>query len=925
MIQSIRSLWTFSAIVLLIAGRSATCCGQDVLMGMKIEKVHQADSGITVVTTGAEFLLGKDGGIDCFQRIPTRREVAHIELPQKVLPLSIKEQNNFACVVSGEGITLMLQGDSLIILKAEKDCGVNFEGLFKPAYHANKEGKWLFIDGTGGFGVYPVEQHPDQTPDLNRSEWNVEYRLKKGNEIWFSVFPPRPYNWRRAYKDLMAHEGNEEPYRFPTDDLIRSTAKHCNVLVTHSWFWPGGDRDPWMIPEYVFKNAKDREKFDHMRDETHRYGMKLIPYCSPFYYSGKDYFGDIRRVLNDYKADGLYFDGITFGDFRKSYEVIRKTRKLLGDRLLFRHCTSDPLESNRIYCPFIDTYCDYVYRGEQGRAGLSLDDFLRWTVSGYNISNAVGYWIYTGSTGKPGYVRQVPSKADIDAAIRNEVRIPRTEIGYEQGLAWKPGDGHLRFFDDYYYGAIASLYDKFQKVIGREDFAKYPGTPAQFLVPKKSSGKSGGDLRVATFCCNATPPLGQPLFEGDPIRTVEEPLLAKGILLEAGTERYVLCAFDWCEICNGSHDSLQSQIAAAAGADPAHVAVQCVHQHTAPLVDIDAQKLLAEVGATKAHLDPKVLDQIEQRLVAAVKQSLVKLEPFDQIGTGQAKVDRVASSRRPTDGAGKIHPRYSICKDAALQAMPEGTIDPCLKTITFARGQNPLVRLHYYATHPQTSFGHGHATSDFPGMAREELERKEGVFQIYFTACAGDVTVGKYNDGSQRCREELAQRLLAGMEASVAATKLAPVGQLRWRTVPVVLPRRTDRGFSKEDCLARMKNPKSGGVGHLYAGAIRLASLNRSDRPITLSCLEIGDTCIVHLPGEPMIAFQQFAQGIKPGAFVAVAGYGDGATGYICPAQAFREGGYEPTSSNLKPECEVLLKKAIAALLGVDETPGRGL
>ncbi len=90
------------------------------------------------------------------------------------------------------------------------------------------------------------------------------------------------------------------------------------------------------------------------------------------------------------------------------------------------------------------------------------------------------------------------------------------------------------------------------------------------------------------------------------VRTVEQPLLAKGIVLEAGAERYVLCALDWCELCNGTRDSLQKKIAAAAGADPAHVALQCVHQHTAPLVDMDAQKLLAEAGATGLQLDPIV-------------------------------------------------------------------------------------------------------------------------------------------------------------------------------------------------------------------------------------------------------------------------------------------------------------------------------
>jgi hypothetical protein len=480
-----RSLGAVVVLAQFLGSSVVTGRAQEVLMGMKIEKVKRTDAEISVVTTGSEFLLEKDGRIRCFQRIPIRREVACMEFSKEVLPLNIKEQNEFACVVSGQGVSLTLQGDSLIILKAEKDFGVTFKGLFKPAYHANKEGKWLFIDGTGGFGIYPVERQPDQKPDLQKKTWDIAYQLKQSGEIWFSVFPPRPYNWQRAYGEQMAHEGNQGPYQFPSDSLIRSTAKHCKVLVTHSWYWPGGDRDPWMIPEYVFRSAQEKEQFEHMRDEVHRCGMKLIPYCSPFYYSGKDYFGDIRRVLDDYKADGLYFDGISFGDFRKSYQVVRKTRQILGDRLLFRHCTSDPLSSNRIYCPFVDTYCDYLYRGEQGRADLKLDDFLRWTVSGYNISNAVGYWIYTGAAdGK--YLRRTPAAGDVDAAIRCEVRIPRTQIGYEQGLAWEPNDGHLRQFDSYYYGKLAAMYERLKGLVGSPEFAKYPGTPAQFLLPDKS-------------------------------------------------------------------------------------------------------------------------------------------------------------------------------------------------------------------------------------------------------------------------------------------------------------------------------------------------------------------------------------------------------------------------------------------------------
>jgi hypothetical protein len=399
---------------------------------------------------------------------------------------------------------------------------------------------------------------------------------------------------------------------------------------------------------------------------------------------------------------------------------------------------------------------------------------------------------------------------------------------------------------------------------------------------------------VATFRCDITPPMGQPLAGGDAIKIVEQPLLAKGIVLDVPEGRYVLCALDWCLLFGDSYRSLQGKIATAAGVDPSHVAVQCVHQHTAPAVGMSEETQGPKPVSNPAipKFDPKAFDAIADRIAASVKESLGRFEPFDRIGSGQAKVDRVASCRRVWDAQGKACTRWSHCKDLAVRNLPEGTIDPYLKTITLARGDKPLVRLHYYATHPQTRYRDNRVSSDMVGDAREALEKKEGAFQIYFNGCGGDITLGKYNDATDQNRKELAGRLLAGMEAAVAATKLTPVQPVRWRTYALDLPWKPEPNAPKDA---------------------------KKHQPIELTSLEIGDIRIVHLPGEPMLCFQQFAQGLKPAAFTAVAGYGDGEPGYLCPEKAFAEGGYEPIASNVKPEAEAVVKKAIAALLGAEE------
>ena len=455
--------------------------------------------------------------------------------------------------------------------------------------------------------------------------------------------------------------------------------------------------------------------------------------------------------------------------------------------------------------------------------------------------------------------------------------------------------------------------------VGRRVFIRSAGAAAAGAALPQFPGavfaaQPGTGLRLATFCCDATPPLGETLVWTIKLAKILDPLLLKGVVLEDGGKRHVLCALDWCLLCNGSERSFRETLARAAGTDPDCVAVHCVHQHAAPYADEDAHRLLDEASATP-HLTEGFLDGLRARMGQAAAEAAGRLEPVDRIGCGEARVDRVASQRRLKGGDGTVITRWSEgARNPKMAELTEGYIDPLLKTITFARGEKVLARLHYYATHPQTHSCDGSVSADFVGMAREALEREEGVFQIYFTGCAGNVTVGKYNDGTVEAREGLARRLKDGMRAAAAATRFSRPGRLVWRTEARVLPVRTDDGFVQKS-RASLAGPETS--PRVFNGAMRLAAVARAKRPFGLSSLQIGNIHIVHLPGEPMLEFQTFAQQCKPGDFVAVAGYGDCATAYVCTDRAFAEGGYEPTATNLAPGAEPVLKDAIQRLLGL--------
>lgn len=410
-------------------------------------------------------------------------------------------------------------------------------------------------------------------------------------------------------------------------------------------------------------------------------------------------------------------------------------------------------------------------------------------------------------------------------------------------------------------------------------------------------------LRVAAFRADATPPLGEPLIWVDPAKEILDPLWAKGVILDNGDQRIVLCAIDWCGIGSSTHRLFTQRIAEAASAKVSNVSVHTVHQHTAPYVDGDGASLLRQFPETPLLMSAKALDLVTGRIAEAVRSAAGRLQPAGRIGFGEAEVDSVASARRIIE-AGSLVTRFSTGgRDPKMAALPEGDIDRRLRTLTFEQGGKPLVRLHYYATHPQTFCCDGRISSDFVGAAREQFEMEEGVPQVYFTGCAGDVTVGKYNDSSPAARDRLRKRLLEGLRASAASTRYSTAPRLSWKTVQFAAPPRT---APLPDLAAMAGRPAQ----ERYRAAITIAFSKRKG-PLEIAALHLGAFAVLHLPGEPMLFFQKFAMQAAPGKTVMTAGYGDISPGYLCTDEAFLQGGYEPSASNAGASMETVLSRAI--------------
>ena len=438
-------------------------------------------------------------------------------------------------------------------------------------------------------------------------------------------------------------------------------------------------------------------------------------------------------------------------------------------------------------------------------------------------------------------------------------------------------------------------------------------------------------LQLAIFRADVTPSLGDgPCVGAMPkVTSVEHPLEMRGVVLRSHGETYVIAAIDFCGICNTSDDAIRAAMAKAAGTIPERVALQSLHQHTAPILDADAVRLLHGDSSPELTEHLKFTDLVAARAGEAISASLIDLKEVSRIRCTRSKVEQVAANRRVPQPDGSIAVRTSLTRELGIRNAPEGLIDPWLRTLTFFQGvgdrHQPLVQLHYYATHPQTFYGDARISWDCVGMAREEWEKESGIPQIYFTGCAGNVTLGKYNEGTRDSRQQIATRLRQAMERSIEphiedaltvdVAALTPA-EITWAAAPIRFTVRETGTFDPELLQRQLAHDQPFNTRLTAAMFIGFSQRLRGGYVPMATRWRIGPIDIVHLPGEPFVEFQLFAQEhAAKGTFPCVAGYGECGVWYYGPDQIFKDrGGYEQTWSLAGP-CQAVVESALVDLL----------
>lgn len=433
------------------------------------------------------------------------------------------------------------------------------------------------------------------------------------------------------------------------------------------------------------------------------------------------------------------------------------------------------------------------------------------------------------------------------------------------------------------------------------------------------SSDKPNNLQLSNFRFDATPPLGHSLCGGwiTPVKEVEQPLQAIGIVIRGAGQPIVLCAVDWTGLLNSCHVEFRKALAEGAGTTPDRVAVQCVHPHDAPFACLDSQKIIAQYPELPAIIDVDFFGQLLGTAKEAVRTSLDKSRPLTHIASGKGLVKEVAANRRILGPDGKVRAmRGSSCADPALRAEPEGLIDPYLRTIAFYSGDERIAACHYYACHPMSYYGQGKVSPDFCGLARQKVQDSDpGCTHMYFNGCGGNIGAGKYNDGSPPMRPILRDRIHAGMQEAIAQLVPEPIQNVSWATCEI-LPK-TAAHWNAEEIRKQIADPKQSVVSR-NRPSYTVAWIDRCNAggpPIILSGLHINGISAVHLPAESFIEYQLRAQKTAPDRFVACAAYGDGGPWYIPTKEAYPQGGYEVSVAWCDDGVDDVLSQGIARVL----------
>lgn len=369
-------------------------------------------------------------------------------------------------------------------------------------------------------------------------------------------------------------------------------------------------------------------------------------------------------------------------------------------------------------------------------------------------------------------------------------------------------------------------------------------------------------------------------------RGVHDPLSARAVAFNQGSNHLVLVSIDNLGFYNGTAEPLRKAILDACRLRPSELFLCAIHTHSAPALTLNPEKGHPNnVEYTK---------WLQGKLIEVVRNALERLAPV-QVGVGSGS-SPVGANRREVvlDDAGtrKIvlgrNPSVPTDREVQVLKLTRADLDE-LAGVLFA-----------YATH-STSLGPGNylISGDVHGLAEQFLEKHlgAGVVTPGFAGASGNVDpwfriLPGFNTTNGWIPEPVLLGTMLGEEVAQVLGRIqksATIGPIKTAIKTLQLPRK--KSTDEE------------------------ASATESPASFVMTAARVGDIAFVGLGGE---VFNEIGFAIKkaspfPHTFVFT--HCNGAAGYVPTSPSYPEGGYEVQSSPFAPGADLRLAEEARRML----------
>lgn len=425
-----------------------------------------------------------------------------------------------------------------------------------------------------------------------------------------------------------------------------------------------------------------------------------------------------------------------------------------------------------------------------------------------------------------------------------------------------------------------------------------------------------GLLKAGLSRVDVTPPVGTPMggFAARylPAQGIHDPLYARALVASDGDETVGVLTADILTIPAGTVQAVREMVATSTGIPSSNIMLAATHTHSGP-------ETIGLTTELRSRTVAPYLRLLERDLGGALYMAWRRMSDA-KVGVASGSAN-VGFNRHKADGF--VDSEVGVVRIDTPDGHPQGAIVN-------------------YACHAVV-LGHNNVeiSADYPGQVSRTLEATKGpgFTSLYLNGACGDINPisskgyacpGEFMDveriGSILAWEalKLFEEARTTREAEVRSAsevltleprKPSPVEaesqvQMQRRRIAELRAKNVDETQLLPE-LAILK---------YFCKNLEEAQkpISQEPQPIEVQAIRIGDAVLLGIPGEAFTQIGLRVKALSPRQPVLVAGYANGFVGYIPTEEAFKEGGYEVTTTwwnRVNPQAGRLIAETSERLL----------